>query len=156
MTTMSNVSDIFLLPKGPQEAVCVTTNGVIRADGRAVMGKGIALQANTLFGLDLDLARLIVRDGNHAFDLGVRSDGRGHEMRVLTLPTKHHWRYKSDLELIRNSLWEVVQLCNDLGIRRCYLPRPGCANGGLDWETQVRPLCEAMLDDRFVVADRQA
>ena len=39
MTISGNVS-IFDLPANPHEAACVTTNGMIRRDGRAVMGAG--------------------------------------------------------------------------------------------------------------------
>lgn len=147
--------DVLSLPRGPREAVCVTTNGMVRADGRAVMGRGIAKEADDRFHLAADLARLLKRHGNRAFDLGVRSDGTGHEARVLTLPTKGDWRMPSDPALVRRSLAEVVRLCDDLGVTRCYLPCPGCANGGLDWKTQVRPICEELLDDRFTVADRR-
>lgn len=74
-------------------------------------------------------------------------------VRVLTCPTKHDWRDRSDLTLIRRSCEQLVAICDKFGVRTCYLPRPGCANGGLDWETQVRPVVEPILDDRFVVVD---
>lgn len=154
MRIMTDFSDIFLLPQGPQDAVCVTTNGMVRRDGRAVMGRGIALTADQRFGLARGLACKLNAQGNHAYDMGVRTDGKtGRAMRVLTLPTKHDWRDKSDLALIERSLDEIVQLCDALRVSTCYLTCPGCANGGLDWETQVRPICERILDDRFVVAD---
>ena len=148
------VADIFSIPTSPSDAVCVTTNGMVRRDGHAVMGRGIALEANRRFGLSLDLAGYLTRYGNRVFHMGVRTDSRtGRRMTVLTFPTKWDWRDGSDLALIEASARQLVAVCDKFGIRRCFLPKPGCANGGLDWETQVRPLIAHILDDRFTVVD---
>ena len=48
---------------------------------------------------------------------------------------------------------EMSRVCDAAGITRVYMPMPGCSNGRLDWTTQVRPLIEPLLDDRFVIAD---
>lgn len=147
-------ADIFSIPWTPEDAVCVTTNGKIRKDGRAVMGRGIALTADRRFDLAVKLAEYLRAHGNRAFNLGVRTDKlSGRPVRVLTCPTKHDWHDRSDLTLIRRSCEQLVAICDKFGVRTCYLPRPGCANGGLDWETQVRPVVEPILDDRFVVVD---
>lgn len=146
-------SDIFLLPNGPQEAMCVTTNGIIRKDGRAVMGRGIALTADRRFGLAKDLAAKLKAGGNHVYDMGLRTDAQtGRVVRVITFPTKHDWKDSSDLALIVQSARELVDLCSREEITACYLTRPGCANGRLDWDT-VRAAIEPLLDDRFIIAD---
>ena len=31
------------------------------------------------------------------------------------------------------------------------IPRPGCSNGGLNWEIDVKPIIEPLLDDRFII-----
>ena len=45
-------------------------------------------------------------------------------------------------------------VCNIYNIQRCYLTPPGCANGRLNFETDVRPLLSQILDDRFVIVIR--
>lgn len=149
-----HTNDIFLLPAGPQEAVCVTTNGMIRKDGRAVMGRGIAKTADERFHLAENLARYLKDYGNRAFYMGIRTDRKTRRvMSVITFPTKHDWRDDSDLDLIQESAHQLVKICDKFGITKCYLTRPGCANGHLDWESQVKPVISPILDDRFIVAD---
>lgn len=157
MRVFSNAGDIFALPQNLSEAVCITTNGIVKKDGRAVMGAGIAKQANMSFnGLALNLGNLLTRYGNQVYDMGFYRDSiSGKQIRIITFPTKHNWRDKSDLELIETSARQLVNICNEAGITTCYLTRPGCSNGGLNWESQVRPLLESILDNRFVIADYQ-
>jgi len=157
MRILYDAGDIFELPKNHNEAVCITTNGIVKTNGCAVMGAGIAKQANMSFnGLARDLGALLSQYGNRAYDMGLRKDNvSGKWIRIITFPTKHHWRDKSDLELIRTSAEQLIDICEGRGITICYLTRPGCANGGLDWESQVKPLLEGILDDRFVIADYQ-
>lgn len=147
--------DIFLLPQGPDEAIGITTNGCIKKDGTAVMGRGMALYADQRFGLSETLGRYLAEYGNQAFYLGVRQDRRtGRSMSVVSFPTKHDWRDYSDLNLIVQSCHQAMSICDKFGIRKFYLTKPGCANGRLDWESMVRPVIEPILDDRFVIADR--
>lgn len=78
--------DIFLLPQGPDEAIGVTTNGCIKKDGTAVMGRGMALYADQRFGLSETLGRYLAEYGNRAFYLGVRQDRRtGHKMLIYAM-----------------------------------------------------------------------
>ena len=60
--------DIFELPQQPcrfavTEAMCVTTNGIVKADGHAVMGAGIAKQANDYFHLSEKLGGYLKQYG---------------------------------------------------------------------------------------------
>lgn len=155
MRILHGVADIFALPRTRNDAICVTTNGAIKGSGHAVMGAGIAKQANIRFdGLAQDLGMLLSKHGNQTYDMGSYKDNiNGHWMRIITFPTKHHWREKADLALIKVSAEQLLDICDQSDITRCYLPCPGCENGGLDWEAQVRPLLAAILDDRFIIAD---
>lgn len=140
-------------------AICITTNGAVRKDGCAVMGRGCAAQAKNRFpGIERDLGDLIQREGNHVHDLGYWDEPT--EQNLFSFPVKHHWREKADPELIYRSACELVNLINtqsrvvDGTLYRSWhevaVPRPGCGNGGLEWE-DVKPLIEWVLDDRFVV-----
>lgn len=142
--------DVFLLPKSDTEAAVITTNGIIRDNGCAVMGRGVALSAKNNFpGIDRDLGRLIRAHQNHAYNLGIR-EHNGRSMTILTMPTKNHWRDPSDLALIIQSAKELVKLADKLSLTKIYLPRPGCQNGKLDWQT-VQASIKDILDDRFIV-----
>lgn len=141
--------NIWSLPFDDNSAICVTTNGIVKRDGKAVMGAGIAKQARDMFGADAVLGKKLTRLGNHVHDLGLYTNK--HQFHLISFPTKHDWHDQSDLNLIRQSAKELVALTDQMGFSTVYLTPPGCALGRLDWETQVRPVLEGILDDRFVV-----
>lgn len=123
---------------------CVTTNGVVNSKGELVMGKGVALQAKKLFPhLPKQLGRWVKERGNTPLILLFE--------RLISFPTKHHWKDKSDLDLIIASAKIIAKIVTAMGIEVVALPRPGCGNGGLDWESEVKPAIADILDDRFVV-----
>lgn len=138
--------------------VVITTNGIVNSRGRAVMGRGVALQAALRFpALALDLGERLRRHGNwlHWFP----------PYRIVTFPVKEHWRDQASFGLIARSakelsVWLDQVTSEPLGpalltpIRPpIFLVRPGCGNGGLDW-SQVKPMIEPLLDNRFVVVER--
>jgi hypothetical protein len=126
--------------------ICVTTNGDVNRHGFAVMGKGVAAQAKTRMPeLPAKLALRIKALGNHVH--------RFDTFRVFSFPVKHHWSQKADLGLIQRSCDELMARLdrqNAVSIKRLYLPRPGCGNGGLDWH-HVRDAIYERLDDRVIV-----
>lgn len=148
--------DLFTYPMDITDAVCVTTNGCINSKGSAIMGKGIALSAKELFpNIEIKLGTLLKKGGNHAYDCGIYQVddllGETQMYHVFTMPTKNNWRDKSDSTLIKRSAEELVKLCDENGIKRCFLPCPGCTNGQLDYQKEVKPILESVLDDRFIV-----
>ena len=145
MKAVSHV-DIFTLPHGQKEAMTVTTNGMIKNNGHAVMGRGIAKSVEDKYGVSLKLARHLQQNGNTPCDLGIY-DG----FHVLSFPTKNDWRDDSDLDLIINSARGLMQLADKLGLERVYITKPGCGAGRLDWNIVVKPAVKQVLDDRFVV-----
>ena len=123
------------------DAICVTTNGIRKSDGTAVMGAGIAKSARDKFpGIDKKLGELLEKNGNHVQVMWETSEGK----KIIAFPTKNDWREDSDPELIRRSCKELVALTNQLGIR-AVMTRPGTANGKLDWERIVKPILNAEL-----------
>lgn len=132
------------------DAIVIPTNGDVNRHGRAVMGRGLALQAARRWALlPKVLADLLREHGNHVMDV--------YKPRrlptVLTFPVKHHWYDSADLDLIERSAQELVALVDRLAYRQVALPRVGCGNGGLDWK-DVRPILERHLDDRFILVSR--
>lgn len=59
---------------------------------------------------------------------------------ILNFPTKHHWRKKSRLEWIEEGLKYLLEHYEEWGIQSLAMPALGCDLGGLDWESQVKPL----------------
>ena len=159
MITRIYEGNLFLLPKSETEAAVVTTNGVLKRDGRLVMGAGIAKYCRDRYtGIDEVLGRLVAADGNIAFFVGqwydpLRDRARLDPMvNVVSCPTKHHFKDGSDLRLIKQSCHAMYRIACEHRLTRVYIPALGCALGGLDWTTQVEPICSAILDDRFVAA----
>ena len=129
--------------------VIITTNGTVRNDGACVMGRGVAKQAATRFPkLPFQLGERIKRDGNvvQVFD----------DLKIIAFPVKTHWKDVADLGLIEKSLKQLVAWANVPPRKhgKFYMVRPGCSNGKRDWLTEVKPLCENYLDDRFVIVER--
>lgn len=126
--------------------VVVTTNGSIRKDGRAVMGRGIALEASERFPeLQVRLARLIERFGNHVqlFE----------SERLILFPVKDRWHEKAKMDLILQSALELrLLLVENPKVQPVFMPMPGCGAGGLAWHDVASIL--APLADFVTICDR--
>jgi len=132
--------------------VCIPTNGVVNRQGLLVMGKGLAWDAAKRFpGLRSNWGELVAALGNQPF---AYPPGQ-----LISFPTKHHWVNPSDLSLIRSSAknltlwWPHVASSYTMASKEplpICLPKVGCGNGGLDWETQVRPILSELLDDNYM------
>ena len=137
----------------PADVICITTNGFVKKNGDAVMGRGCALEAVEKFPMiQKQLGHKITTYGNHVHHL-ISSPSCD----LLSFPVKHNWFDKADLDLIEQSCQEIVTWVYDQWdmthsgkqpIRFIAIPRPGCGNGQLEWK-DVKPICEEYLDDRF-------
>ncbi len=131
----------------PADIRVITTNGFVKSNGVAVMGRGCAKEASIKYpGFPRALGTRIRQDGNkvHIF---YEFDS------IVTFPVKHVWYQDADLDLILKSTQEIVALA---GIyphtTRFVIPRPGCGNGGRKW-SDVKPILESVsgFDERFHV-----
>jgi len=132
-----------------------TSNGVVRKDGRLVMGKGIAKVVRDNFPplknsfkaqrIDSLFGRLVEKYGNRPFIVPTSCFCllEDKPQYVMSFPTKHHWRDKSSLELINKSrelaVLEIKKwLKHDPDFRkevkRVLCPLWGTENGGLSLE----------------------
>lgn len=133
------------------DILCITTNGMVKKDGSCVMGRGIAYEAkNRVKGIEFILGQKITESGNHVHALDWINDNYNSTL-ILSFPVKHNWYEKADIELIKRSCVELVERMNSITSElNVLLPRPGCGNGGLNWE-DVKAEIEPLLDDRFTI-----
>lgn len=142
---LQRIGDIWSF-RGPSDWICVTTCGVVKFDGKLVMGRGIALEASKRYpGLAATAGALVKTNG-------LRVEALWHEKLIL-FPTKNHFKDKSDINLILKGILQLLEIFNshDWEDTRLLLPRLGCGNGHLDW-AEVEPLMQHYLtEDRFIV-----
>ncbi len=161
---------------GHADAIGITTNGTVKKDGAAVMGKGIAKQALDRFpGIDRRLAAYLTQYGNRPAKL-TEQDGTW----ICSFPTKagptmvhsreeantvvvEHmrdrfrypaevpgWAMRSDLLLIEQSARHLVEMADKFGWKSIIIPAPGSGNGELAY-ADVRAVLAPILDDRFTI-----
>lgn len=127
----------------PTDARIITTNGTLKKNGEAVMGRGCALEAKLRYPtLPLEL-------GNRIKDFGNVPFGFIYDVDLITFPVKHQFWQRADIELIKQSAEEIQVVLHMLPYDTIVMPRPGCGNGGLDWN-DVKPILNEILDDSFV------
>lgn len=133
--------------------IVIPTNGVVKKNGENVMGAGLAKQVNEMYPETAKLlGELIIEYGNNSYLLGV-----GVLRGFYSFPVKHHWRQKADLTLIEESTKQLAhhvdRLRRSAGVHaQIFLPKVGCGNGKLNW-SDVEPILDKYLDDKFVVVD---
>jgi hypothetical protein len=141
---------------GNYDAICCTTNCVLKQNGVLVMGAGIAKAfAGKYPWLPLNWGR---RVANHN---AVSDAHPGLFVTLMPTPphlvyfgTKWHWKNPSDLPLIKRNAFELMELAKMLDWHNIILPRPGCSNGGLDWRI-VGPAIDRIVDDRVTIISRE-
>lgn len=125
--------------------VVITTNGTVRKDGRANLGRGNAKEVGrTHMWLAEKLGTLIREDGNHVHCL---------DSQIVSYPVEETWTSYADISLVKRSAVELRELADRYGWERIYMPLPGCGGGGLR-PSDVIPVLAGILDDRFIVLSR--
>lgn len=133
----------------PAQYKCITTNATIKVNGRAVMGAGCAGQLESMYPeAPRALADQIKKYGN---TVNVLLERKG--VTYLMFPVKTNWYEDADTGLIKASAQALMAwaYANTSSEDEILLPRPGCGNGHLDWESQVKPVIEPILSDQIVV-----
>ena len=129
----------------PNYVICVTTNACVSVTGRAVMGRGVALQARErILNIDRELGWQIQNRGS-GVEIFYLDDGR-----VLSFPTKIDWKLPSSIELIKYSASNLNCIALNNPETTYVLPRPGCQNGGLKWE-DVKKIVDFLPDNVWII-----
>lgn len=132
-------------------AVLITTNGFVRKDGKAVMGRGCAREAIDKVGADFpEVLGKAIKDHGNILLRPYGSDDAYSECQVLTFPVKHNWWEMADPKLIRKSALALKKLARKSPDYVFVLPRPGCGNGQLRWGN-VKPLIADLPDNVLVI-----
>ncbi len=119
-------------PNTPKIALGITTNGIVKSNGLAVMGAGVAKAfAQCYPQLPSILGQKLIESGNQVHHLLSLSN-----IDIFSFPTKHHWRERSDLTLIITSAQT----------------KPGCGLGGLSW-SEVKNAISPILPDNCWIID---
>ena len=149
------------------DAICITTNSVVKQNGRAVMGKGVALDAKLKFpSIDYSLG-VKLKKGNNVYllteeckkvisliGMTIFSIASNLPYHIVSFPTKNHWRDKSSLSLIVESSKQLIELTDAMKWKKVIIPKPGCNNGQLDWKV-VRSKIKPILDNRFYIISKK-
>jgi len=137
--------------------IVIPTNLYAKADGQAVMGRGIALQAaqkwpdlKMWYGYHLtghirqtpEGRNPRMEDINEADLLAIDN-----ERRLICLPVKTSWNQGARKGLIRSSLACLATMMTKPALQNASvaIPRIGSGNGLLDWEADVKPLVREFL-----------
>lgn len=108
-----------------------------------VMGKGIAYGFKRYYPEMFEEYKSLCDNGK--FSIGDLFLYKTSNKWILNFPTKKHWRGKSTLEYIELGLIKLVKDAIKLQITDIAMPKLGCGNGGLEWESEVKPLVEKYL-----------
>jgi len=167
---------------GEVSAICITTNGYVTSSGKNIMGAGIAREAKRRYpNIDFSLGKKLTKYGNHVMLLTIEKGTS-----IFSFPTKRDsfdfsfqenfpgfaneglknkmigcskipgWAIKSEIELIKRSANELMDICNLYKLESVLLPKPGCSHGGLKWEN-VSPVLDKILDHSkiFIVESKE-
>ncbi|WP_022851807.1 hypothetical protein [Limisalsivibrio acetivorans] len=125
--------------------IAITTNGTVKKDGSANMGRGNAREFAALFpDIPKILGRKISESGNRVHIL---SDN------IVSFPVEHCFYDNPDPKLIEASAKQLRELADEKGWSEIVVPRPGCGGGGLRWE-DVRPILVGFFDERFLIISK--
>lgn len=108
-----------------------------------VMGKGIAKQYKLMYPEMYEQYRYFCE--TDMLDIGKLWLYKHHTKWILNFPTKKNWRNPSKVEYIEAGLKKFVATYEEKGIYSASFPQLGTGNGGLDWESEVKPLFDKYL-----------
>jgi O-acetyl-ADP-ribose deacetylase (regulator of RNase III) len=135
MITYCGASDVL---KSDKQTIVIPVNTV------GVMGAGLALWFKLRYP---DLFRKY-RSGclSGQFKMGNLWLFKDSDRSYLLLPTKIDWRDKSEIEYVDIGLSKLADTYLSKGITSISIPAIGCGLGGLDFESEVKPLIYKHLD----------
>lgn len=129
--------------------IVIPTNTQIKNDGDAIMGRGLALEANTKYSiLATNYGYFLSHSVNKTVPYFCSITN------LILFPIKIHWHDDSDMDLIITNCKMMADRILELHLSgkesHVYLPALGCGNGKLSWN-DVAAAIRPILSDRFTV-----
>lgn len=136
--------------------------GVNTVNCKGVMGKGIAKEFKERYP---EMFKQYKNDCKHGFfkpgnikvyyhpraflSVGPRGCDINEFDIIVCMATKDDWRYPSKVEWVENCVKQLRDFIKINFENNCTfaMTKPGCGNGKLNWETQVKPIVEKYLSD---------
>lgn len=138
---IEKTGNIWSVFQQPNQIVLCTTNNVRGRNG-LVMGAGIAREAAQRLP---ELSRWMDPYCGADYWLKVFY-GQG----IGCIQTKRDWKHGSPIDLVHASI-EILNIVANTDQTYTYnLTRPGCGLGGLNWERDVRPMCNSLPNNCVV------
>ena len=114
-----------------------------------VMGKGLALKFKKRFPNEFIAYKKLCDDHSltpQRWFYITNGNDKGKE--IIAAPTKRHWIDNSNLKDLNIVLQRIALECINHAdiVKSIAIPKLGCGCGGLDWESQVRPLVQRYFD----------
>jgi O-acetyl-ADP-ribose deacetylase (regulator of RNase III) len=109
-----------------------------------VMGKGLALQFKQRWPELLKAYREACQKHTFKHQGYFVYDSDDH-YKIFCMPTKRHWREKSQLAWVEDGICALASDYEKLGITSIAIPAVGCGEGKLSWDN-VRPIIWQYLD----------
>lgn len=139
---LEHKGDLWQMFGHPGHRIAISTNGFVKKNGEAVMGRGCAKQAKQLFPQVPYLLGSYIKTNGNVPGYLIFKDSHPAEDRLMILPVKHNWWERADLGLVRSSIAFLAYEAGKWPEWTLHVPRLGCGNGKLDWESEVRPLMQ--------------
>ena len=114
----------------------------VNCDG--IMGKGIALEFKLRYPGLFEEYKELCENGEIQVGKVYLHEVQG--QKILSFPTKNHWRNPSKIEYIEEGLKDFARRYREFEIESVAFPGLGTSNGGLRWDV-VLPLMEKYLSD---------
>ena len=137
-------------------AILIPTNGVVKENGWAVMGAGLARQAADRFRDFPSMLGMHLRENGNVpgfnFPIGSSQTGLpGYS--VCSFPTKEHFAADAQLDLIERSAIAFREFAGDNYYDRVLVPKLGAGLGKLPWPEVKATLQRHFNTDAFVFLD---
>ena len=113
-----------------------------------VMGKGVALQFKERFKDNFIQYKHACENSKIGIgnSLVVKEKWKDKEVLIVNLPTKKHWRNKSEYSYIEMGLANLVDIIAKYKISSIAIPPLGAGNGGLEWEKVKNMIADKLKD----------